>query len=335
MACMLRRRVRCFAIIAGHVAESNVLARAAGIARAAVAARRLAGGKALRIGESFAGMGDFAVTDETMRRRLGVEVRQIAPRDLAASIRAVSDREVDEELSADRERFDVRAGEEAHRRSVRLGLGLRRAVDDAGAFAFSMNFLAFDGQPPVDTVPFLEICKAMSRGLGYAGEGDVLTAALVGALLAGFQRTTFTEIFCPDWKGGSLFLSHMGELNPACAAGRCRLIEKPFKWTGAKAPAMLAGAIAPGPAVLVNLAPGAGQGLRLIIAPVQSLGDGTHEKMADLVRGWIRPVVPVADFLEQYSRLGGTHHSALVHGASVEAISAFADFVGLEHSVIE
>ena len=55
----------------------------------------------------------------------------------------------------------------------------------------------------MDTMPFLEISKAMSRGIGYAGEGDLLTAALVGALLAAWPRTTFTEIFCADWKGGS------------------------------------------------------------------------------------------------------------------------------------
>jgi hypothetical protein len=34
--------------------------------------------------------------------------------------------------------------------------------------------------PPV--MPFLEFSKAMERGIGYAGEGDALTAVLVGAL---------------------------------------------------------------------------------------------------------------------------------------------------------
>jgi len=34
----------------------------------------------------------------------------------------------------------------------------------------------------------------MSRGIGYAGEGDVLTAALTGALLSVYPDTSFTEV---------------------------------------------------------------------------------------------------------------------------------------------
>ena len=49
-------------------------------------------------------------------------------------------------------------------------------------------------------MPFLEIEKQMVRGIGYAGEGDVLTAALSAALASGFEETSFTEMFCPDWK---------------------------------------------------------------------------------------------------------------------------------------
>ena len=62
-------------------------------------------------------------------------------------------------------------------------------------------------------MPFLEISRLMERGIGYAGEGDVLTAALVGALMKVYAETTFTEMFCPDWKGNSIMLSHMGEIN--------------------------------------------------------------------------------------------------------------------------
>ena len=64
-------------------------------------------------------------------------------------------------------------------------LGMRHFLEAGKFTAFSANFQAFDrADGPVDTVPFLEISKAMSRGIGYAGEGDVLTAALVGGLLA-------------------------------------------------------------------------------------------------------------------------------------------------------
>jgi len=92
---------------------------------------------------------------------------------------------------------------------------------------------------------------------------------------------------------------------------------------------MLACAPRPGPAVLVNLAPGPENSFRLIPAPVEVLPDGTHPAMKKTVRGWIRPPCPVGDFLEAYSRLGGTHHIALVLGDRAEALAAFARLAGV------
>ena len=72
----------------------------------------------------------------------------------------------------------------------------------------------------MDTMPFVECCKAMQRGVGYAGEGDTLTAAFTGAFLQSWPKSNFVEIFCPDWKNQILFLSHMGEMNYRVAALR-------------------------------------------------------------------------------------------------------------------
>lgn len=339
MASVLRRRGKPFAIAAGHVSESDVLRRAADMARAARAARRLGSMKVLRIGESFSGMGDFAVAEDVLKRVLGVTVEQIGVHDLAARAAIVTDDDIEEEMARDRERFEIAADEACHRRSVRVGLVLRRLLEERGYGAFSMNFLAFgSAQEPIDTVPFLEASKAMERGLGYAGEGDVLTASvvggLVGALGGAFGETTFTEMFCPDWKGNSIFLSHMGEINPAVAAAKPRLCEKPFPYTPAHNPAVLACALRPGPAVLVNIAPGPEDTFTLLVAPVEVLEDADNPAMRSTIRGWIRPRRPVAEFLEDYSRHGGTHHCALVFpgprgGDLTEALEAFAMFAGL------
>jgi L-arabinose isomerase len=334
---MLRRRGRQYEIVAGHPTESNVLARAAGIARAAHAARQLRRTTALRIGPRFEGMGDFDVSADVMRTKLGISTRRIDVADLATYAKDVKDAEIDVEQALDRERFEVVADDETHRRSLRVGLGLRKLLEREQADAFSVNFLAFqDADGPACTVPFLEIAKAMSRGIGYAGEGDLLTASLVAALLSVFPETTFTEIFCPDWRGGTVFLSHMGEINPAVAAGTPRLARRPFPFTPAQEPALLACAPRPGPAVFVDLTPGPDDSFRLIVAPVEVMADSDREDFKDKVRGWIRPKSKTtAEFLEAYSRLGGTHHSALVLGEHAETIAAFARFAGLECRVIE
>jgi len=327
MANMLLRRGKPFEIVAGHAGSSDVLDRATDLVRAARAARCLRNTRALRVGEAFKGMGDFSVPEDKLASLLGISVAQIEAGELAASVEKVPAEAISAELASDRKAFAVEVNEEVHRRSARLGLGLRALLEEGGYGAFSMNFLAFDS--PDATVPFLEASKAMARGTGYAGEGDVLTAALVGALLSAWEKTTFTEIFCPDWRGDSLFLSHMGEINPAVAASRPLVCEKPFPYTKAQNPAVLVCAPAPGPAVFANLAPGPEDSFRLIVAPVELLGDGTHPEMRTKIRGWMRPARPVAGFLEEFSRLGGTHHSALVLGRHAEAVAAFARMAGL------
>ncbi|NOZ19738.1 MAG: hypothetical protein GXP25_01480 [Planctomycetes bacterium] len=330
MASVLRRRGRSFQIMAGHVADDDFFARAVLLIRAASAANQLRDTKALRVGEPFKGMGDFFVEQEVLKSVLGITVEQIAAADLIQAVEAVTDKEVEEEVALDRERFTCAVPEKVHARSVRVGLGLRRRLGAGGFHAFSMNFLAFDqADGPINTVPFIEASKAMARGLGYAGEGDVLTAALVGALSGAFGKTTFTEIFCPDWNGNSLFLSHMGEINPDVANETPRIIEKPFPYTPAQNPAVIACAPKAGPAVFVDLVPGPDDTFSLIVAPVEMLGDATNEKMKEAIRGWMRPACGVRKFLETYSRHGGTHHSALVMDGDPEAVCAFGELAGI------
>lgn len=330
LANMLRRHEKPFCIVAGHLDNSPVLARAAMLARAAAASHLLRSMRVLRLGESFRGMGDFAVAESVLKEKLGVSVKTVDPSILEPWISNISASEIAAEAERDHAVYTVEASAEVHQRSLRVGLGLRALLEEEHYGAFSANFLAFNNPDGlVDNVPFLEASKAMARGLGYAGEGDVLTAALVGALNRAFGRVNFTEIFCPDWEGGTIFLSHMGEFNPACAGARARLIEKPFPFTAAQNPAILTAPPLPGPAVLVNLNPGPQNTFSLILAPVDVLGEATHPAMQDVVRGWFRPSCPMEDFLERYSTLGGTHHSALVHGGSVEALAAFATFTGI------
>ncbi|MCX7934364.1 MAG: hypothetical protein N3A66_03795, partial [Planctomycetota bacterium] len=335
LAAVLRRRQKPFAIVAGHATRSPAIARAAALARAAFAARSLRGTKALRVGRSFKGMGDFAVAASALKRGLGIAVKEITAKALAPYAARLSEHEIEEEMAADRRAFAIRASAEAHRRATQTGLALRRYLDQGGFDALSMNFLAFQSAGPLlASVPFVECSKAMARGIGYAGEGDVLTAALVGALQRAFGRTTFAEIFCPDWKGNSLFLSHMGEINPAVAASQPALVEKDLPYTRTLPSVVMAGAPAEGPAVLVDLAPCADNAFELILAPVTVLADTRRRDIRQNVRGWIRPQLPIADFLEAYSHAGGTHHSALVLGGSLEALAAFGRMAGMRCKII-
>lgn len=334
MCNLLLRNRKPFRIEAGHWRRSDVLRRVASGVKAARLASAMRRARVGRIGEAFRGMGDFAVPTNVLRQ-LGIHVITADGRQLSRMTRKIPADDIKAEITANLKQFSAQKGiEQALERSVRTGLAVRQWIKEKKLTGFTVNFLEVNRASGLPTVPFLEACRGMARGVGYAGEGDVLTAALVGALAGVYPDTTFTEMFCPDWKGNRVLLSHMGEVNPRLLAGKPRLEEMPFKFTDALAPVRVTGCLRGGPAVWVNLAPLPANRFRLIVAPVAMQRVAGRDRSADSVHGWFRPPMPVADFLAGYSRLGGTHHAALVYGAPPEEIAAFGEFMGWETAVL-
>jgi L-arabinose isomerase len=163
----------------------------------------------------------------------------------------------------------------------------------------------------------------MSRGIGYAGEGDILTASLVGALARVFGGVSFTEMFCPDWKNNIIFLSHMGEINIDLAEAKPELIEMKWTFTDALSPVYPSACFKHGKAILVNLAPGPNDSFSLILSPVEMVKEDSLNNIGDGVRGWMKPKMTISDFLKAYSEAGGTHHSALVYGDGISELKSF------------
>lgn len=93
----------------------------------------------------------------------------------------------------------------------------------------------------------------MTRGIGYAGEGDALDAMLAGALIRTFEMASFVEIFCPDWKDDRLFLSHMGEMNYRTADGTPEIRMRSSNYTDSVMPMAGYACYRPGRAVYANV----------------------------------------------------------------------------------
>ena len=338
MCNLLRRRGKEFAIAAGHLTESPVISRVATLARAGIAARALNGMNVASLGGSFDGMGDFLVTDDEMKKHFGVKVLYPTADELTAARETVTEEEVAAEMAADlamSKRLSTPNGQftpEVHERTVRDCLTLRHWMEKENIGAFSANFREIGNNSGLQTMPFMEAGKAMARGLGYAGEGDVLTAAFTGALRTGFTDTSFIEIFCPDWKGNRVMLSHMGEMNFACADGQLEMGEVNFLY-GAENPVVAYGKYRAGKAIFVNIYRDA-NGFRLLLSPVTMEQIPEDEKFTGKVRGWLKPAMPVTAFLEGISRFGATHHSVLVYDASLEAIEFFGRLLGLPVEVL-
>ena len=332
---LLIRFERDFFLEAGHYKNSDVIVRVAGLCKAAYIARKLSTARIGIIGKPFKGMGDFQVPFDELERTLGIKAVQFGETLAKELKKTVTAHEIDEECEKDKTFFvDGGCPEDVHRHSVEAGLIIRKWIENNNLSGFTFNFLSITAGSCLACVPFLEASKAMARGVGYAGEGDILTAALCGALAAVYPETTFSEMFCPDWEGNSIFLSHMGEMNIRIASEKMHLKEMNFPYTDAKNPAAAYGRYRPGRALTVSLAPVGDEKYRLLLSEMEMLATDDNEEMEGCIRGRCRPSVNVAEFLKQYSLAGGTHHIVLIYGGELELISAFGKMMGFEVLVI-
>lgn len=335
MCNLLIRNKKTFQLEVGHWKESNVIERVAEWSKAAALVRKIRTSRVGLIGGHFNGMGDFLVPDEILHSTIGIETIPFQPFETDVSIHENFKDLVENEMAADSMLYDMEGiNENIHRNTVHSCLTVRCWLEQENLTAFTMNFLGFNKESCFMTVPFMEAGKAMSRGIGYAGEGDVLTAALVGALLSIYPDTIFTEMFCPDWNNNTIFLSHMAELNTNLVSGKVRLSEMDFIYTDADNPLIAFGRYRSGKAFIVNLAPSVDNGYSLIIAAGEIVDVIGEDKMEATIHGWFKPTMKIEDFLSAYSLVGGTHHSAMVYEDDVSVVVKFGKLMGWNVHII-
>ncbi len=329
--CNLLRRNGCqYHLCVGHALYSPVVAEVAGFCRAAQAAWEYRHARVGSVGRTFPGMGDFQIPEEQLSREVGAKVIPLSRESAEQYLAQVTPEDIDAEIAENAARFTVEVSNtDNYRESIRSGLAVRKWVDDQRLTAMTVNFLDVDACK-LPKMPFVECSKVMARGVGYAGEGDVLTAGLVGALRSVYPLTTFTEVFCPDWKHDVLLLSHMGEANVDLAQWKPVLRDVPFNFNSCGDTVAAYTCLRPGKAALVNLAP-MEKGLKLIIIPVEMLDRGLeYGAYRYAVQGWMKTQKPLREFLKAYSIEGGTHHSALVYDADMDEMEAFGRMMGFE-----
>ena len=332
MCSMLKRHEKAYAIAAGHYKESDVIKRVCGLVRGAVAATALSKMKVALFGGSFHGMGDFAVSAKEMKKRFGVEILNIAPKEIASYVKTITDEEIAEEIQKDKERFDFCDDviSEEYVDFTRSCLALRKYVADNQFTAFSVNFLNVEG---LGTMPFLEACKSLEQGIGYAGEGDALTASFTGALLSAYPESSFVEIFCPDWQNNMLFLSHMGEMNYRIADGKPYVCRTGSAFVKGTMPYVGYAKMKAGKGVYVNISREK-DGYQMLLTPAEILEAG-EDNFPRTIRGWMRPTSEsTASFLEALSRNGATHHSTFVYGATIEELEFFGQLLSLKTVIV-
>ena len=170
----------------------------------------------------------------------------------------------------------LRKGKEKHaalRESARIELGLEGFLESGNFKGFTDTFEDLHG---MEQLPGLAVQRLMSKGYGFAAEGDWKTAALVramkvmGAGLAG--GNSFMEDYTYHLEPGNEMVlgSHMLEICPSIASGKPSCEIHPLGIGGKADPVRLVFSSGPGPALnatIIDL----GNRFRLLVQEVEAV----------------------------------------------------------------
>ena len=275
-------------------------------------------------------MGDFRLP-ENLYGKIGIEKVSLSSEKAKKYFASVSDNEIAALIAEDKEKYDVAEDIPADvlRNAIKGDLAVRKWIEDEKLTAFTANFLEINEAFGLSGMPFAEANRAMERGIGYAGEGDILTSAFTGALMTVSNEVSFIEMFCPDWKNNLIFISHMGEMNTALSVDKTKYMIKKMLYSDIDT-TWLCGTYKEGKATLINLLPIADSKFRVVVSLVDMRVPECDKFRGNTTCGWFEPAKSISDFLGDYSELGGTHHLSLMYGDARKTAETFAAVMGYE-----
>lgn len=321
-----------FGYTTSHVDDADMLDDLDDLLRAGFAASRLRRSRLGLLGYPFPGMGDFGLDTTHLATSLGCSWEALSVNAYHERVEQADAGAVRKLVARYREMYDVAKDvtEDDLAAAARAEIALRGLVEAHRLDAFSYQFLAFGDDDRTETLPFVAASRLLADGVGFGGEGDLISAAHSAMVNRLCPPASFSEIFTIDFAGNAALLSHMGEANAAMAAPdkKVELIRNPNPIVPIKSSQLvLRVAFEKGPATLTALTLGADQEWRIIAAPVTIEPFGPSTKVA-VPHTKIRPEGDIRDFLTAYASVGGPHHLAICFGDAcrrLETVSRFID----------
>jgi L-arabinose isomerase len=323
-----------FEYVTSHLSDSDPLAELQDFFQAAAAVHQLEQTTVGILGYPFPGMGDFAVDTTHMAATLGCDWKQLPMSAYLQESRKAAPDRVENLVQTYRNEYEVAEtiSQEDLAAAARAEVGLRILARRHSLGAVTYQFQAFGDEPEAETVPFIGVSRAMSDGIGFGGEGDIVGAAGTTFLNVLRPPAGFSEIFTIDFDGNALLMSHMGEANPALQRSDRKpsmAVRSPITETKA-GQLVLKVSPEPGPATLFSLATGPDQTWRFVTSHVEILDFEPIDGL-DVPHFKLRPDGDVREFLTSYAKAGGPHHNAICPGDARRRIKMAARILGAEY----
>ena len=331
-------------VVVGHWENEAVIKQVGDWSRVAVA---VADSKTMKVARFGDNMRQVAVTEGnkvSAQIKFGYEVNGYGIGDLTKFIDQVTDKEVDALIKEYADNYtlakNIIAGAEKYaslRDSAQIEIGLRAFLTDGGFTAFTNTFENLHG---MKQLPGIATQRLMASGIGYGGEGDWKTAALVRSMKVMASGLEGGNSFMEDYtyhfdpKNSAVLGSHMLEICPSIAKGDVRVEVHPLGIGGKEDPARLvfnAGAGSALNASVIDM----GNRFRLLVNKVEAL-----EIENDM------PKLPVARVLwdakpdlqtaaSAWILAGGAHHTGYSQNLSAEQMQDFAEIMDIEFLLID
>lgn len=303
------------------------------------AAQAVSAMQTMRIGVigKLAGMGDVITDDMAVYRRLGPEFIYDSIGTVQRYCAEVTPDEVAQRVAYEHTIFDVdpKMSPEAHAEAVRVYLGTKRYLEACGYDGYTAHFEEFGADGRFTQLPFLAASNLMAEGYGYAAEGDATAAMLVAVMARLCGEANFSEMYMMDLKRNAILLCHAGEGNWAT----CRTDKKPFLMDrvfnegGLGNPPTPVFTPRPGPAAVMSLVHVGGERFRLVYAAGEVL-DKCDLRRCDMPYLFFRPNSGVRACVTAWLEQGGTHHEAVVLGASEARVRLWCRLAGIEFAAV-
>ncbi|MDO5026900.1 MAG: L-arabinose isomerase [Tissierellia bacterium] len=274
--------------------------------------------------------------------KFGWTVDYFAIGDLVKTIDEVTQDQVDALLEEYKTAYDFEYDKDEEdyffdslREQAKIELGLESFLKENGYNAFTTNFEDLYG---MKQLPGLAVQRLVSKGYGFAAEGDWKTAALNRLLkvMADNKATGFTEDYTYELSPGkeAVLEAHMLEVDPTLAGEKAKVIVKALSIGGKEDPARLIFDSKLGNAVVVSMAD-FGNEFKLLISDVEVVRPEEKAPNLPVARVYWKLRPDLETGVTRWIEEGGGHHSVVSMELCEEQIVDLAKMFELKHIIIK
>ncbi len=321
-------------IVVGYWEDAPVREKIGAWMRSAVGAAVSRSLKVMRFGDN---MRQVAVTEGDkveVQMKLGWQVNTHPVGDLVAIMNDVTDAEVDAQMAAYSEKYNLATDDvDTVRYQAREEIAIRKMLQANGCGAYTNTFEDLHG---MRQLPGLASQDLMAEGYGYGGEGDWKVSAMTHVMKRMAEGmgggTAFMEDYTYDLAlGNELSLgAHMLEVCPSLAAEKPRIEVHPLGIGDREPPARLVFEGKAGPAIVASLVDMGGR-LRLIVQDVEAVKPIYRMPNLPVARVMWKAYPDFATGAECWILAGGAHHTVFSYDVTAPMMADWAEIMGIEY----